>query len=354
MKALILSGGRATRLRPLSYTSAKQLLPVANKPILFYALESVRDAGITDVGIIVGDTRHEIMSAVGDGSCWGINVTYVHQPEPLGLAHAVSCARQFLGDSPFIMYLGDNLVQGGVVGFLRQFEAEKPDALILLKEVPNPREFGVAELDSTGRVVRLVEKPKKPRSNLALVGVYLFSPAIHDAIARIRPSARGELEITDAIQQLIDSGKKVLSHLLTGWWLDTGKKDDILEANRTVLDQLQGTVRGQLDPASKVVGRVDIGEGTVLERSVVRGPAIIGRNCLLRDAFIGPYTSIADGVTIERAEIEHSVLLEGCSVVNPGHRIEDSLLGRSVHVTKSTDLPRAIRLMLGDDSKVQL
>ena len=355
MKALILSGGRATRLRPLSYTSAKQLLPVANKPILFYALESVRDAGITDVGIIVGDTKQEIMSAVGDGSRWGVRITYIHQPQPLGLAHAVSCAHGFLGDSPFIMYLGDNLIQGGVTSFVRQFEAEQPDALILLKDVPNPTEFGVAELDADGRVVRLIEKPKEPRSNLALVGVYLFGPAVHDAVSRIRPSARGELEITDAIQQLIDTGKRVLSYRLTGWWLDTGKKDDILEANRTVLDQLiQRDVRGQLDSGSKVIGRADIGEGTVLERSVVRGPAVIGRNCILRDAFVGPYTSIADGVTIERAEIEHSVILEGCSVIDPGHRIEDSLLGRSVQVTRSTELPRAIRLMLGDDSKVQL
>lgn len=354
LKALILSGGKATRLRPLSYTSAKQLLPVANKPILFYALEAVRNAGITDVGIIVGDTRHEVMAAVGDGSRWGVSVTYIHQEKPLGLAHAVTCARTFLAEEPFVMYLGDNLIQGGVTSFVQQFSAAHPDALILLKEVPDPREFGVAELDQSGRVVRLVEKPKEPRSNLALVGVYLFGPAIHRIIPTIAPSSRGEYEITDAIQRLIEQGGCVLAHKLAGWWLDTGKKDDILEANRAVLDELSGCVRGLVGAGSKVIGRVCIGEDTVLERATVRGPAVIGRGCTLRDAFVGPYTSVGDGVFIERAEVEHSVLLEGCRVVDPGARIEDSLLGRNAEVTRGDGLPKAVRLMLGDDSKVQL
>ena len=355
VKALILSGGRATRLRPLSYTSAKQLLPVANKPILFYALDAVRAAGITDIGIIVGDTRREIIAAVGDGSRWNANISFIHQPEPLGLAHAVACAREFLQNEPFIMYLGDNLIQGGVTDFVQEFLSKKPDALILLKEVPNPREFGVAELDQQGRIVRLVEKPKQPPSNLALVGVYLFSPAIHEAISQIKPSARGELEITDAVQVLINSGKRVLHKLLEGWWLDTGKKDDILEANRAVLDELAAcSIRGSVDENSRVIGRVDIGEGSLIERSTVRGPVVIGRNCIIRDAFIGPYTSIADGSVVERAEIEHCVILEGCRVVDPGVRLEDSLLGRNAEVTKSSQLPRAIRLMIGDDSKVLL
>jgi len=354
LKALVLAGGKGTRLRPLTYTSAKQLIPVANKPILFYALEAIREAGITDIGIIVGDTREEVMTAVGDGSRFDARVTYIHQPDPLGLAHAVWTAREFLGSDPFIMYLGDNLIQHGVKRFVDEFNALGVDSLILLKQVENPRQFGVAVLAPDGRIVNLEEKPKEPKSDLALVGVYLFSPAILEVIPTLQPSARGELEITDAIQKLIDTGRQVHSHVHRGWWLDTGKKDDMLEANRVVLDEIQPDVRGALDGPSRVTGRVQVGDGTTLVRTTVRGPAVIGRNCRLVDTFVGPYTSIGDGAEIEGAEIEHSILLEGSRVEKPGQRLEDSLIGRNVRICRDDSRPAALRLLLGDDSEVRL
>jgi glucose-1-phosphate thymidylyltransferase len=336
------------------------LVPVANKPILFYAIESIREAGIDDIGIIVGDTQAEIREAVGDGSRWSARVTYIPQEAPLGLAHAVWTARDFLGDDPFVMYLGDNLIQHGIQRFVREFEAPGThegggvDALILLTAVEHPEQFGVAELDPTGQIVRLEEKPKQPKSNLALVGVYLFNAAIHEAISRIQPSSRGELEITDAIQTLIDSGRRVHSHVHTGWWLDTGKKDDMLEANRVVLDEIQMEIRGSLDAPSKVVGRVRIGEGTELVNSCVRGPAVIGAGCRLVNTFVGPYTSISDGVEIRDSEIEHSIVLDNSRILRPGSRIEDSLIGRCVEVTRGESRPAALRLLLGDDSQVSL
>jgi glucose-1-phosphate thymidylyltransferase len=354
MKALVLAGGKGTRLRPLTYTSAKQLIPVANKPILFYALEAIREAGIEDVGVIVGDTRAEVMAALGDGSRFGVRVTYLHQPEPLGLAHAVSTARDFLADEPFVMYLGDNLIQHGVRRFVEEFNATGVDALILLKAVDDPRSFGVAELAPDGRILGLEEKPRHPKSNLALVGVYLFSPAIHEVIRTLSPSARGEYEITDAIQRLVETGRRVQSHVHTGWWLDTGKKDDMLEANRVVLDELQPAMRGTLDAESRVIGRVQVGEGSELVRTTVRGPAVIGAGCRLADTFIGPYTSVSDGVSINRAEVEHSIILDGSVIDSPGCRIEDSLIGRNVRVVRDEARPAALRLLLGDDSEVRL
>jgi glucose-1-phosphate thymidylyltransferase len=354
MKALVLAGGKGTRLRPITHTSAKQLVPVANKPILYYAIESIREAGIDDIGIIVGDTHEEIRAVVGDGSRWNAHVTYIPQEAPLGLAHAVWTARDFLGDSPFVMYLGDNLIQHGITRFVREFEALDVDALILLKEVENPQQFGVAELDPSGQVTRLEEKPKQPKTNLALVGVYLFNAGVHDAIAQIQPSARGELEITDAIQVLISSGRRVHSHIHTGWWLDTGKKDDMLEANRVVLDEIEPEIRGSLDAASRVVGRVRLGEGSTLVNSCVRGPAVIGADCRLVNTFVGPYTSISDGVEIIDSEIEHSIVLDNSKIIRPGSRIEDSLIGRNVEVTCGKSRPAALRLLLGDDSQVSL
>jgi glucose-1-phosphate thymidylyltransferase len=355
MKALILCGGKGTRLKPLTNTLAKQLLPVANKPIVFYVLDQVTEAGITDIGIIISpETGHWIKEVVGDGSRWQAQITYILQPEPLGLAHAVKTAQEFLGDSPFLMFLGDNLLKGGIKGFVEEFTSLHPDALILLKEVPNPRLFGVAELNEKGEVFHLVEKPKEPKTNLALVGVYLFSPVIHQAVAQIKPSWRGELEITDAIQKLIDMGKKVKSHILRGWWLDTGKKDDLLEANRVVLDDfLKRDVKGKIDTTSKVVGRVQIEEGTTVENSTIRGPVSIAEGCCISNSFIGPFTSIGAGTIIENSSIEHSVILENCHILQI-ERLADSVIGRGTKVIKQEQVFKALRLFLGDDARVEL
>jgi len=354
VKALILSGGKAKRLRPITYTSAKQLLPVANKPILFYAIEAIRAAGITDIGIIVGDTREEVIAAVGDGSRWDCHVTFIHQSAPLGLAHAVVTAREFLADESFVMYLGDNLIEDGVASFVEEFNRERPAAEILLKQVARPEDFGVAQLNPDGSILRLVEKPKTPLSNLALVGVYLFTPEIHESVARIKPSARGELEITDAIQDLVDRGKRVLSHELNGWWLDTGKKDDILEANRTVLDTIVSDNLGEIDGGSHLEGRVRIDRGSRLVNTTVRGPVVIGRNCLLTNAFVGPYSSIGNSVTIDNVEMENSIVLENTSIRNLDGRMADSLIAKNVDLRRTDHRPQVNRFMLGDDSKVEL
>ncbi len=352
MKGLILSGGLGTRLRPLTYTSAKQLVPVANKPILFYGIETLVGSGIVEIGIVVGDTKREIVEVVGDGHRWGARVTYIEQEAPLGLAHAVLIARDFLKDDPFVMYLGDNLVKDGIAPFVEAFRRERPPCQILLARVPNPRQFGVAELRD-GRVVRLVEKPQHPPSDLALVGVYMFDASIHEAVRAIRPSGRGELEITDAIQWLIDGGKVVRPHIIQGWWKDTGKLEDILEANRIILDTLTARTEGEV-VASELHGKVVVEEGAKIIRSVVRGPAIIGRGALIEDSYIGPFTSIGDGVVIRESEVEHSIILEGASVTEIGGRIENSLIGKNVRVYRSGGKPRAYNLMLGDRSEIGL
>jgi glucose-1-phosphate thymidylyltransferase len=353
LKGLILSGGKGTRLRPITHTSAKQLVPVANKPVLFYGIEAMAQAGIDDVGIIIApETGDEIRRTAGDGSQFGIRLTYIPQSAPLGLAHAVLTAEEFLGDSPFVMYLGDNLLQGGIEDLVRAFKANSPDALILLTPVPDPESYGVAELQD-GVVVRLVEKPPEPKTNLALVGVYMFTPGIHDAARAIAPSGRGELEITDAIQHLVDSGRRVDPHIVKGWWKDTGQLGDMLAANRLVLDTIETSVDGELID-SQIDGRVVIDPGARLERCTVRGPAIIGAGARLTDCYIGPYTAIGDDCVIENAEVEHSILLAGATVQNLDGRIESSLLGRNVKIYRGRSQPRAYRFLVGDNSEISI
>ncbi len=356
MKALILSGGKGTRLRPLTYTGAKQLVPVANKPILWYGIESIVAAGITDIGIIISpETGEEIRQTTGSGEQFGAKITYIRQDQPAGLAHAVKTAQSFLGDSPFIMYLGDNLIEDDLSPFLESFHQQSLDALILLRKVSNPSAFGVAKVDETGKVLYLVEKPKEPPSNLALVGIYFFAPTIHQAIASIQPSGRGELEITDAIQELINQNKAVEANKLLGWWLDTGKKDDLLEANRIILDtSLEIALLGEIDPNSQVIGRVQIGQGSKIINSTIRGPVIIGENCHIENCFIGPYSSVANGVKLIDADIEHSVILKDATIIGIHQRVVDSVIGRRAKLEIAPQRPKALRFMIGDDSHVEL
>jgi glucose-1-phosphate thymidylyltransferase len=351
LKGLILSGGKGTRLRPITHTSAKQLVPVANKPVLFYGIEAMAHAGIDEVGIIIApETGEEVKAVAGDGSRFGVRITYIPQHEPLGLAHAVLTAEEFLGDSPFVMYLGDNLLQGGIDDLVEAFRTHEPDALILLTPVPDPEHYGVAELNG-GAVVRLVEKPAEPRTDLALVGVYMFTPAVHAATKAIRPSGRGELEITDAIQYLVDQGRRVEPHIVRGWWKDTGRLEDMLAANRLVLDTIVGQVEGELIE-SRVDGRVVIEPGARLERSSVRGPAIIGSGARLEDCYVGPYTAVGENCWIQNAEVEHSILLAGAVVQGLDGRMESSLLGRNVRIGRDRRQPRAYRFLVGDNSEI--
>jgi glucose-1-phosphate thymidylyltransferase len=353
LKGLVLSGGRGTRLRPITHTNAKQLVPVANKPVLFYGLEAMADAGIEQVGIIIApETGETIREAAGDGSRFGLELTYIEQDEPKGLAHAVLTAEEFLGSSPFVMYLGDNLLKDGITGLVETFKRSEPDALILLTHVPDPEHYGVAELDGD-RVKQLVEKPKQPPSDLALVGVYMFTPVIFEAARAIEPSWRDELEITDAIQHLVDRGLRIEPHIVQGWWKDTGQLDDILEANRLILEDLDERVEGELVD-SRVEGRVVIERGARLERSTVRGPTIIGAGSRIVDAYIGPYSAIDENVTIERSEIEHSIVLAGSRVADLESRMEASLIGRNVTLERTNSRPRAYRFMIGDNSEIRL
>jgi len=352
MKGLILSGGRGTRLRPITFTSAKQLVPVANKPILFYGIEALAASGIREIGIVVGDTRQEIRDAVGDGSRFGVTVTYIEQEAPLGLAHAVLVSEPFLGNDPFCMYLGDNLIRERLEPLVTRFRDEKPNCQILLAAVPDPTQFGVAVLKD-GQVVRLVEKPKEPPSNLGLVGVYMFDATVFKAVKAIKPSARGELEITDAIQWLIDQGLTVRPHVIEGWWKDTGKLEDLLEANRIILDALAPASAGTVE-RSEVVGKVVIEAGARVVDSTVRGPAIIGKGAVVEHAYVGPFTSIGDNVLLRGSELEHSIVLEGARILDVGGRIESSLIGRQATIARTTVRPRAFTFMLGDRSEVGL
>jgi glucose-1-phosphate thymidylyltransferase len=353
LKGLILSGGAGTRLRPITHTSAKQLVPVANRPVLFYGIEALVAAGVTEIGIVIApETGDEIRSAAGDGSEFGASITYVVQDKPAGLAHAVLTAAEFLGSNPFVMYLGDNLLRDGISDLVEAFRRSEPDALILLTHVPNPSEYGVAELEGD-RIVRLVEKPSDPPSDLALVGVYMFGPPILEAARQLKPSWRGELEITEAIQSLIDDGHRVESHLVTGWWKDTGRLEDMLEANRLVLEELPQRLEGEIVD-SRVEGRVVVERDARVEGSLVRGPAVIGAGARIVNAYIGPYTSIGEGVEVVRSEVEHSILLAGARVADLEARMEASLLGRNVRVSRSDGMPKTIRMMVGDNSEVSI
>ena len=351
LKGLILSGGKGTRLRPITHTSAKQLVPVANKPVLFYGIEAMAHAGIEDVGIIIApETGREIQEVAGDGSKFGVRLTYIVQDAPLGLAHAVLTAEPFLQDSAFVMYLGDNLLQGGIDDLVVAFRKHGPDALILLTPVPDPEQYGVAELNN-GTVVRLVEKPSEPQTDLALVGVYMFTPVVHAAARAIEPSGRGELEITDAIQHLVDTGLRVEPHIVKGWWKDTGRLEDMLAANRLVLDTIDTHIEGELID-SQVDGRVIVEPGARLERSTVRGPAIIGAGARLLDCYVGPYTAVGENCEIRSSEVEHSILLAGSTVQNLAGRMESSLLGRNVTIRHEQRQPRTYRFLVGDNSEV--
>jgi glucose-1-phosphate thymidylyltransferase len=353
MKGLILSGGKGTRLYPLTYTCAKQLVPVANKPVLFRVIEAIKEAGIVDIGIVVGDTAAEIREAVGDGSRWDVQIAYIPQEAPLGLAHAVKISRDFMGDDRFVMFLGDNVIQGGISSLIRQFESSECNSQIVLTQVANPQQYGVAVLKN-GHIVRLVEKPRDPPSDLALVGIYMFDHNIFEAVNAIRPSWRNELEITDAIQYLVDHGYKVYPYVHTGWWIDTGAPGDMLDANRLVLEEIEPSVEGYVDRGSKLTGKVTVQKGAEIIGSVIRGPAIIGEETRIVNSFIGPFTSIYHHVLVEKSEIEHSIVLEHSRIVDISQRIENSLIGRSVEITRSPLLPKAYKMTLGDNSQVGL
>uniref|UniRef100_A0A7C5KC00 Glucose-1-phosphate thymidylyltransferase n=1 Tax=Thermodesulfobium narugense TaxID=184064 RepID=A0A7C5KC00_9BACT len=355
-KALILSGGKGTRLRPFTYTFTKQLIPVANRPILYFVIDDILQAGIEDIGVIIApETGEEVRRVLAEYTFDNkkIDFNFILQEKPLGLAHAVKIAQDFLGKSPFVMFLGDNLIEDGISSYVDKFFSEELDALIFLKEVEDPTRFGVAVLDECGNVKKLVEKPKNPPSNLALVGVYIFSEKIHDAIKLIKPSWRGELELTDAIDTMVSKGNFVKAQVLEGWWLDTGKKDDILEANRIVLDEkIKREILGE-NLHSKIIGRVQIAKTARIERSEIRGPAVIGGEAVIIDSFIGPYTSIGDRCYIEKSEIEHSVILEESKIFGVG-RIDASLIGRRAYISKEEELVKAYRFFIGDDAQVEV
>lgn len=352
MKGLILSGGKGTRLFPLTYTSAKQLIPVANKPILFRVIECIRDAGITDIGIVVGSTAVEIKEAVGRGGRWGVHITYIQQDEPLGLAHAVKISEEFLGQERFVMFLGDNVIQGGISPLIAEFAQSPWNSQIVLTRIDHPEQYGVAELGSDGQVLRLVEKPKVPPSDLALVGIYMFDASIHAAVQAIRPSWRGELEITDAIQWLVDNGRTVHPYIHRGWWIDTGAPHHMLQANDLVLEELDYRIEGYVDRDSQVDHRVIVERGAEVINSVIRGPAIIGEQTRIVNSYVGPFTSIYHHVTVENSEIEHSIVLEHSRIKDLSTRIQDSLIGRYVTIERSPIKPRAYKLTLGDHSQV--
>ncbi|ARM74647.1 glucose-1-phosphate thymidylyltransferase [Acidianus manzaensis] len=353
MKGLILSGGLGTRLRPLTYTGNKHTISIANKPMVLYALEDLLEAGITDIGVILGPMKEGIINIISDGSKYGAKITYIQQEEPLGLAHAVKTAREYLQDEEFTMHLGDNLLQDGITEFTKKYYETNADAVIGVTEVKDPRQYGVVVLEGD-KVKRLIEKPKEPPSNLALVGIYVFSPEIHKYIEKLKPSWRGEYEITDAIQLMINDGKKVEAIKVKGWWKDTGKPEDLIEANQLILDKITTEIKGQINEKAKIEGRVKIGENTIIGENVrIRGPAIIGKNCIIGpNVYIGPYTSIDDDSSIKNIEIENSIVMKGVRIDGMPYRISDSIIGNEATISSFTTLPKNIKLIIGDRSQI--
>jgi glucose-1-phosphate thymidylyltransferase len=355
MKAIILCAGRGTRLRPLTFSNAKHLIPIANKPVMFYGLEAIIEAGITEVGVIVGENRSDFVRELGNGERWGIQITYIVQEEPKGLAHAASFARDFVQDQPFLMYLGDNIFQAGMKEVVKLYTAHRPNAIAFLYEVEDPRPYGVAELEGD-QVVRVIEKPKEPKSRWILTGAYIFEPSVFDVIDQLKPSQRGEYEITDAIQGLVDRGARVMPYFVPGWWIDTGNAADMLRANRLVLRQIETKIGENvvMDEHSALVGDVILGEGVQIRNSTVRGPAIIGPQSHIVDSFIGSFTSIGRDVTIAHSEIEHSIIMDGCIINDVEGRIDDSVFGRNITLRRADCLPRAHKFLLADDSQISL
>ncbi len=352
MKGLILAGGFGTRLRPLTYSQQKQLIPVANKPILFYAIEDLIEAGVKDIGIIVGPNKEQVISTV-QSHPWDAHIEFIEQMHPLGIAHTIKISKDFLGNDPFMMYLGDNILKEGVVSHVKDFLSSGCDGSIMLNTVDNPKEFGIAVLNEKQEVIQLVEKPKNPPSNNAVIGVYMFTSAIHEAVEHLKPSKRGQLEITDAIQWLIDNGHKVKSSFVNNWWKDTGKPEDILHANRLILDEIKSRNDGTVD-TSDIRGRVEIGKGSIIkEGCLVKGPSMIGKNCRISKSYIGPYTSIGDFCEIVESEIEDSVVLNGCKICHAG-RIVDSLIGKEVTIVKHNGPTQGRRFVIGDNSEVHI
>ncbi len=355
MKAIILCAGKGTRLRPLTHTSAKHLIPLANKPALEFGVEKIVECGITEIGLIIGeDNGEDIKKAIGDGERWGVKVSYILQSKPLGLAHAVKVARDFLQEECFLMFLGDNLLKNSIYPYRQRFEKDKPKALVLLTRVENPEQFGVAELKEN-RIVKLEEKPLKPMTDLALIGVYFFDSTIHTAIDAIKPSARGELEITDAIQWLLENQYEVDAEIIEGWWKDTGKPEDILEANRLVLEDIERDLGdAKIDHKSKIFGRVKLAQGVEIINSTIMGPVIIGERARIVNSFIGPFTSLSDKVKIENSEIEYSVVMANTNIKQVRYRMQNCLIGKNVHIYRSVNIPLVYEFILADDSKVRL
>lgn len=353
MKALVLAGGQGTRLRPLSHTTAKQLVPIGGRPVLFHCLDAIKDADITDVGIVVGGHAAEIEEAVGDGSAFGLSVTYIPQEKPLGLAHCVHISREFLGEDDFVMFLGDNVVEEGITDLVEQFRETRPAALLLVDKVPDPSAYGVVEIDPSGEVLRLEEKASHPRSNLAIIGVYVFSSAVHDAVRAIEPSARGELEITDAVQWLVDQGRSVKSHTLDGYWKDTGQIDDLLDCNRIVLEGIEPGVHGEVDAESWVDHRARVEAGARVIRSRIVGPVLIGADTVVQDSYVGPFTAVGADCVLENTYLEFSIVMDGVSITQV-HGVRDSVIGRHARVRRVGTVPSGHRLVIGDHSTVSV